>query len=164
MLKSKISITRISIIALILTLAITAAYAADSYSLINNHVVFSLSSNDGIYHTATIFKGPEKIIDLELCNKDKCLGKITSTMNITNLAGEYTLGYWVYDNYQRKTLNFTINSNDQINTNQNSQTSSQQNNLASQKNPLIKTLIVTTICRLSSLVKGSYQDCRDKYL
>lgn len=160
----KMRYKKISIILLLLLISLSNLYAADSFTIVNNQIVFSLSSNDGIYHSATITKGLEKIKDIELCNKDRCLGKITPTTEMGELNGEYSLNYWVYDNYQRKTLDFTITANNQINTNQNSVTNSEQNSLSPTPNSFVKITIVATICRLSTLIKGDYQDCKGKYL
>lgn len=145
--------------------------AKDSYQMNDNQVIFSLSSSTGIFHTVYIMKDTQKINQIQICNNEKCPGNIKVYFNITsNLSGEYNLAYYSFDDYQMKKLNFLANevarentqqTHSQANSNQDIQS---QTSINSGKNSLLKSATVTTICRLSSILKGNYQECRDKYL
>jgi hypothetical protein len=161
-------------IILLISLVITSTLvlAKDSAQITNNQVIFSLSSSTGIFHTAYIMKDTQKIDKIQLCNNEKCPGNIKVLFNISsNLSGEYNLAYYSFDDYQMKTLNFLANepttktaqqiNNQNANSNRNVQS---QETVNSNKNSLFRSATVTTICRLSSIIKGNYQECRDKYL
>jgi hypothetical protein len=157
----KIKLIFFTFLFLSLLSSLSLVSAKDSYTINNNQVIFNLSSSTGIHYSATVLKGNEKITKFDLCQEDRCLGQFTTTLNITkNLSGEYTLSYWNYDNYERKTLNFTISSG-QAQNNNNPSTANQASN---NQNSFFKTATVTTICRFATLLKGNYEECRDRYL
>jgi hypothetical protein len=148
------------LIAIGILLSLTSLGAAkDSYSIADNQIIFSISSSNGIFHTVSILQENTIINTLELCDREKCAGNLKPAINLSELEpGKYQLNYYSFDDYEGKELNFTINNN------QNDQNNNPQDQTESNNRPLSKMIIVTTICRLSSLIKDNYQECRNRFL
>jgi hypothetical protein len=142
--------------------------ALNSYQIQEDQITFTLSSVKGIYHTGFILNSTGgKVQPIEFCDIDSCPGKISANLDTQNLeSGTYTLSYWVYDNYERKTLDFTI-SNSKVAESKTStaeenpplkKSKTQTNSEETLPSPFQK-LTIKIICWTSTLFKGDYNIC-----